>query len=268
MTYRVKNIGIAVILAAFAGLLTIFYVTNYKRHVQHGEKSVSVLVAARDIPAGTTGSEVVEQHYLQTETVPRRTVVPGAISRPDELNNLVATEQIYRGEQVTATRFGTPTELGVRAQLKGTLRAVEMWGDSTQLLAGTLRTGDHVDFVGATSFKASRVFIRNLKVLQAPAAPAVGSKLTNSIGQKSWVMLAMTDNQAQKIQWLLNDAQSDDNSPKPDFWHLTLRPVVHDADSTDHVDTGYSILTDGLTAAEKKAFAFAFAKSPHENNGG
>src|SRR5439155_6875040 len=106
MTYRVKNIGIAVILAAFAGLLTIFYVANYKRHVQHGEKSVSVLVAARDIPAGTTGSEVVEQHYLSTETVPRRTVVPGAISSSDQLHNLVATDITYRGEQVSASRFG------------------------------------------------------------------------------------------------------------------------------------------------------------------
>src|SRR5712691_739375 len=98
MTYRVKNIGIAVILAAFAGLLTIFYVANYKRHVQHGESNVSVLVAARDIPAGTTGSEVVGQHLLQTESIARRTVVPGAISNSDQLNNLVVTKDILRGE--------------------------------------------------------------------------------------------------------------------------------------------------------------------------
>src|SRR5438270_11710663 len=120
MSYRVKNIGIAVILAAFAGLLTIFYVTQYKRHVQHGETKVSVLVAARDIPAGTTGAEVVGQHYLSTETVPRRTVVPGAVSSSDQLNNLVVTQQIFTGEQVTTRAFGTSTELGIRAQLRGT----------------------------------------------------------------------------------------------------------------------------------------------------
>ncbi|TMK66951.1 MAG: hypothetical protein E6G60_01940, partial [Actinobacteria bacterium] len=130
MTYRVKNIGIAVVLAAFAGLLTIFYVANYKRHVQNGENKVSVLVAARDIPAGTTGSEVVEQHYLKTETVPKRTVVPGAISETSQLNNQVATEQIYRGEQVTALRFGSTSELGIRAQLKGTERAMQLQGDA------------------------------------------------------------------------------------------------------------------------------------------
>ena len=51
MNYRVKNIGIAVALAALAAILTSVYVVNYKRHVQHGEDKVPVLVAARDIPA-------------------------------------------------------------------------------------------------------------------------------------------------------------------------------------------------------------------------
>ena len=63
-------------------------------------------------------------------------------------------------------------------------------------------------------------------------------------------------------------SSSDDNAPKPDRWHLTLRPVTHDADSTDHVDTWYSVLTDGLTSAEKRAFAFGLKKSPSNNNGG
>ena len=54
MNYRAKNIGIAVALAALAAILTSAYVVNYKRHVQRGEGKVTVLVAARDIPAGTS----------------------------------------------------------------------------------------------------------------------------------------------------------------------------------------------------------------------
>src|SRR6266516_4428243 len=56
MNYRAKNIGIAVALAALAAILTSVYVVNYKRHVQNGEGKVTVLVAARDIPAGTSGA--------------------------------------------------------------------------------------------------------------------------------------------------------------------------------------------------------------------
>jgi Flp pilus assembly protein CpaB len=270
MAYRARNILIAVALAAVAALLTSFYVTSYKRHVQRGEDHVTVLVAKQDIAPGTTGEEAAKS--LVSEDIPRkmREQIAGAITKPDQLAGLVATQKTQQGQVVTTRSFGTQAELGVRAQLKGTMRAVEMWGDSTQLLAGTLKAGDHVDFVGVINIGdgVSRVFVRNLKVLQAPAAPAVGGKLTSSIGQKSWAMLAMTDNQSQKIQWILGDAQSDDNAPKPDRWHLTLRPVVHDADSTDHADTWYTVITDGLTASEKRLFGLGLRRTPPSNGNG
>src|SRR5438128_11361833 len=71
MNYRAKNIGIAVALAALAAILTSVYVVNYKRHVQHGEGKVTVLVAARDIPAGTSGADVIDKKMLKEETIPR-----------------------------------------------------------------------------------------------------------------------------------------------------------------------------------------------------
>jgi Flp pilus assembly protein CpaB len=206
MTYRVKNIGIAVILAAFAGLLTIFYVANYKRHVQNGEKNVPVLVAARDIPAGTTGSEVVEQHYLKEETVPKRTIVPGAISDTSQLNSQVATEQIYRGEQVTAARFGSTNELGIRAQLKGNERAMQLEGDENELLVGTLQAGDHVDVVVtwthpecSSCVHVSKVIVRNLLVLKA--ADATQEAKLGSNQDAFSVQLRATDSQWQKVYW-------------------------------------------------------------------
>jgi Flp pilus assembly protein CpaB len=249
-----------------AALLTSFYVTSYKRHVQRNEDHVTVLVAKKDIKEGTSGADAAKQ--LTSVEVPRRSVVPGAVSKPDQLTGLVATQKTLQGEQVTTRRFGTLSQLGVRAQLSGTMRAVAVWGDQTQLLAGTLKPGDHVDLVqaiGSNRAPVSRIFLRDIKVLQAPSGPPAGAKLTSSINSKFTVMLALTDNQTQKVQWLLADSESTDNDTKPERWHLALRPVVHDADSTDHVDTWYSVLTDGLTAVEKRAFAFIFKKSPTRN---
>ena len=264
MTYRVRNIVIAVALAAVAALLTSFYVTSYKRHVQHGQGQVTVLVAKRDIAQGTAGAEAAK--LLASEQVPRRSVVPGAITSADQLAGLVATQKTLQGEQVTTRRFGTMTQIGVRSQLKGTLRAFQFIGDQDQLLAGTLRDGDFVDFVGAIEEGKTyaRVEVRHLKVLQAPNAPAVGSKLSNNFDSNFAVMLLMTDNQAQKIQWVLANA----DKKRGERWHLALRPVVHDADSTDHVDTFYTVITDGLTAAEKRAFKFADKLSPNSNGSG
>ena len=236
MTYRVKNIGIAVVLAAFAGLLTIFYVTQYKRHVQHGESKVSVLVAARDIPAGTTGAEVVGQHYLTTETVPRRTVVPGAVSSSDQLNNLVVTQQVFKGEQVTTRAFGTATELGIRAQIRGNERAFQLAGDENALLAGTLKEGDHVDVVadwsagGNNSAALSKVILRNVLVLQAPQTPTSSSHLGSSNDNFS-VQLRVTDAQSQKLWWAEQEGKVS----------LEIRPPADSADSYVGPDNAFTL---------------------------
>ena len=269
MAYRARNIMIAVALAAVAALLTSFYVTSYKRHVQRGQDHVTVLVAKKDIPEGTSGSDAAS--FVTSEDVPRHSVVPGSISNVDQLTGLVATQKTLQGEQVTTRRFGTQSQLGVRAQLTGTMRAYAAWGDQTQLLAGTLKAGDHVDLVqavGSPKGMVSRVFLRDIKVLQAPSAPPAGSKITGGVNNAFTVMLALTDNQAQKVQWLLAESQTTQSDTKPDRWHLALRPVVHDADNIDHLDTWYTTLTDGLTAIEKRAFAFAFQKSPSSSTNG
>jgi Flp pilus assembly protein CpaB len=231
MTYRVRNIGIAVALAAVAALMTSFYVTNYKRHVQRGEDHVTVLVAKNDIPAGTAGSDAAAN--LTPTEVPRRAVVPGAISNPDELHNLVATEITYSGEQVTASRFGTPTELGVRAQLKANERAYQMEGSANELLAGTLQQGDHVDVVanweapeGASPpHHTAKVIVRNLLVLVAPEAPNSGGKLGESQSQFS-VQLRATDEQVQKIFYARKNGDVS----------LILRPPADSQNSPRFVD--------------------------------
>src|SRR6266516_4767883 len=103
MTYRVRNIGIAVALAIAAALLTSFYVTNYKRHVQRGEDHVTVLVEKHDIPVGTAGSDAGGR--TSTAQVPRQSVGPGAISSADEIKSLVASHETFAGEQHTPQRF-------------------------------------------------------------------------------------------------------------------------------------------------------------------
>src|SRR5262245_52853377 len=105
MTYRLRNIVLAVGLAALAALLTSFYVANYKKTVQQDEASVTVYVAANQIDAGTTGADVLSQGLLHPQKVARRTVVPGAISEPSQVEDLVATETVYPGEQVSVNRF-------------------------------------------------------------------------------------------------------------------------------------------------------------------
>jgi Flp pilus assembly protein CpaB len=202
MNYRVRNIGIAVGLAALAAILTSVYVVNYKRHVQNGEDKVTVLVAARDIPAGTAGADVVDQKFLKKQTVLRKAVVAGAISSPGQLAQYVATQDVYEGEQVSTRRFAPPKEQGIRSQIKGTQRAYQLEGDPNQTLAGTLKAGDHVDVVGSWELNdtqtVSRVVLRNLLVLTAPDAASGGEVVTSPGSGGEVVQIRVTDAQSQK----------------------------------------------------------------------
>jgi Flp pilus assembly protein CpaB len=236
MSYRLRNIGIAVALAVLAALLTIFYVTNYKKSVQQGEDLVSVFVAARDISVGTSGSEVGDRNLLRAAEVAKRSVVPGAISKPEQIETLVATERIYEGEQITLNRFRPLGEQGIKAQLKGRLRAFDVAGNEHQLLMGTLQEGDHVDFVGslevANGIPVTKVVLRDLLVLKAASAGNVESKLGARPDEAFSAILALTDAQAQKLFHVMTHGD----------WSLQLRPVTDAADSRNTFETSATVM--------------------------
>jgi Flp pilus assembly protein CpaB len=205
-----------------------------------------VLVAARDIPAGTTGSEVVEQHMLKTEAVPRRTLVPGWVGTTSQLGNQVATQDIYAKEQISTRRFAPPREQGIRSLLRGNERGIQIGGDPNQLLAGTLKAGDHVDVVGTwtgserTNGAVSRVILRNLLVLKAPDAVAATAKLGPS--DDASVQLRLTDAQSQKLKWIIEEGDAKDGKRT---WHLELRPPVKSTDSANTYQNRETMLFDG-----------------------
>jgi hypothetical protein len=87
-------------------------------------------------------------------------------------------------------------------------------------------------------------------VLKAPEGPAAGSKLTGGVDQKFPVLLAVTDSQAQKLLFITGNSNTDS---RVSAWSLELRPVVHAADSPDHVDRVSTILLDGLNSSQRRA---------------
>ena len=166
---------VPVALAVLAAVLIGTYIVSYRNSVTEGAGLVKVMVAARDIPAGTTGATVASGGYLKSESVPRRAVVPGSVVSGAPLTSLVATDPIHKGEQITLRQFGPMTQAGIFAKFSGRERAVAVLGEPTQLLAGTVSDGDRVDVVADVQYTSrglsrasSRVILRNLLVLEAP----------------------------------------------------------------------------------------------------
>jgi Flp pilus assembly protein CpaB len=247
MTYSARNLIIAMGLALAAALLVGLYVSDYKRTVEHSQQHVTVYVAAKDIPAGMSGADAVSKGYVKTEQVLHASVVPGAISSPSQLKPLVASQEVFPGEQISLARFSNVAEKGIRGFLRGNMRAVQVSGDSNQLLVGTLQTGDHVDVVANIKITdqpprfVDRIVLRNLKVLHAPTA-ADAAKLSSSPNASAWVMLAVTDTQVQKLFYTMQN----------EGWTLELRPVVKATDSSESVETKTTLVMDGLGASQRQ----------------
>lgn len=199
MTYSARNLIVAMALALAAALLVGLYVSNYKRSVEHSQQHVTVYVAAKPIPAGTSGADAVSKGYLKQSQVLRQNVVPGAISSPDQLKPLVAAQDVFPGEQVSLSRFSNVAQHGIRGFLRGNMRAVQIAGDANQTLAGTLQTGDRVDVVANIKQDPNggkfvdRVVLRNLKVLRTSGSTTASANLSSSSGSNLPVMLAVRD---------------------------------------------------------------------------
>jgi Flp pilus assembly protein CpaB len=255
MTYRLRNIGLAIALAAVAVLLVFYYVAQERGRLQDDQELVPVWVAAKDIPAGTAGDSLQSDDYIEKAEVERAQVAPGALLDPKDVTGEVVIDTVYKGEQVSQLRFRSESARGIRSQLTGNLRAVQVPGSEQQLLVGTLQAGDHVDLVATIKYKfvnfgpvpqgtsneeltATRVVLRDLLVLRAPQKTSTTSKISQGPNQQISVVLAVTDAQSQKLHFTTRD-----DGPE---WTLALRPPADAADSPEGVETVATVLLDGL----------------------
>jgi Flp pilus assembly protein CpaB len=245
MTYRLRNLLIALGLAAVAAVLVSVYVTQYKHHVENGQSSVQVYVATRDIPAGTPGDQLISGNYLHKDSVERRNVVPGAISAPSEIARSYATEAIFSGEQLTLRRFGQPGVEGERGQLTGNQRAIEIDAKPSQALSGTLKTGDKVDVVGTwsnpegSSHHVGRVVLRGLLVLDAPESSVLKTGVGGNPNTTVTVTLRVTDTEANRLFFLVQNGE----------WSLMLRPPTRAGDSPETIIDGGTMASNGVGSA-------------------
>lgn len=218
-----RNVVLAVAAGILATVLTFAYAARggTKPSPQATDVATkSVLVAARNIATGTPGSSLRPGAGVKVDVVPASALVPDAVTSRSQIAQLVATQPIYAGEQLTTERFGFIGQQGIRSGLKGMLRFVQVPGDANQLLAGTLNAGDHVDVVAslrnpeAGPNHYSNTIVRDVLVV----TPASGSGDTGigSTAASLSVGLELTGLQEARLFWVEKNAD----------WTLVLRPSV------------------------------------------
>jgi pilus assembly protein CpaB len=235
---RPRNTVIALGLAALAAIFTAVYFGSGKSNASTNVVIGQVLVAGRDIPVGTPGAKLLQSHLVLVKKLDASAIAPDAVRSAQQLVGVVTAQPVYAGEQLTVKRFAVSAGNPSLAGLRGRARAITLSADPAQLLAGTLRDGDHVDVVASGTYpagsqqKVSRIVLRGLLVLHAPTDS--GSSMPSASSTTN-ATLALTDAQAQKLFYVVKNAD----------WSLILRPAVRASDSSTAGDTAATVLGGG-----------------------
>ncbi|HET7429759.1 MAG TPA: Flp pilus assembly protein CpaB [Gaiellales bacterium] len=251
MTYNVRNIAIALVLAGIAAFLVIVYTGNVQKQAHSSQQATQVLVATADIPAGTTVADAISGGQLQLRKVVQQDVIVGALTDEKSLDSsYVAKQDLYAGQQVTATMFSPSNDTRIVTQIKQNYRAIQIGLTPDQELGGTLQTGDHVDLVGTYTvhpnnglgdYDVSRIIVRDVQVLKAPEIDTATGKLVGTADHPS-VTLAVPDSVIPKITFTLKGGDGA-------LW-FALRPANGATDGPTVLATVPSVIFEGLNARQ------------------
>ncbi|MGN6378028.1 MAG: RcpC/CpaB family pilus assembly protein [Gaiellales bacterium] len=268
MTYSVRNIVIALALAAVAGVLVIVYTGHVQSSATNSQKTVTVLVAKTDIAAGTPVREAIAAGAFETRQVIVRDQVPGAFGSLNELNRTLATAApIAAQTQVTPAMFNASQQNPIQTQVKGVNRAVQIALNSNAVLSGTLRAGDHVDIASFCTLHPAnqsskigdidlgRIIMTDVPVLSTTATGAGSTALTadsQPAGQNGTldgttgqgVILSVPQTQVANLLYTAHYCG---------LW-MADRPSVGAQDSPNVLATGCSVFAAGITQSQLKSY--------------
>jgi Flp pilus assembly protein CpaB len=159
-----------VIAAAIAIILLFIYLRSYRSSVDSGKRPMRVLVAAKLIARGTSGTLIGHQGLYRVTTVQKDELKVNAITDPAALNDRVAAADIYPGQQLTQNDFTTESPTAIPYQISGKQRAIAVPVDAVHGLIGQVSAGSFVDvYVSVSGGSAAGVSSSTLVSLLQPS---------------------------------------------------------------------------------------------------
>jgi Flp pilus assembly protein CpaB len=173
-------IAVGIAAAVLAGLLLLAYLDRYRDSVTGDTARSSVLVAKSLILEGTSGDVVANAQDYQVAEIQNKEVKTGAIADPADLNDRVATKDIYPGQQITSADFSSSTTNAVDTQITGRERAISVNVDNVHGSLSQLAAGDRIDLyvsLGARNNGQAlvKLFRANVLVLAVPGEGGSGN---------------------------------------------------------------------------------------------
>src|ERR671924_2296938 len=169
---RTGTIAVAGGAAVLAGIFILVYINSYRHSVKAQGAPVTVLVAKRLIPKGTTGAAVATGGFFTRATIRESQLRNGAFSDVASLRDRVAARDVLAGQQLTSADFTTGAG-SIASTLSGAQRVIDIPLDSAHGLIGHVQTGDRVDVIvgfnvqsasGGTGYAVTKLLAQNVPV--------------------------------------------------------------------------------------------------------
>jgi len=205
--------------AVVLGLLSAFFAARYldsaRSEIAAQAEPITVLVATRDVPTGTSAADIMSQGFVEERKVPRQYVAGGAISSPALIEGRVLAVPLTRGEQLTSARFKVAEEVGLSYAVPEGYVAISVPNSAARGVSGFISPGDHVMVIasfdsGDLKGAVTKTLISNARVL------ASGSETSQTVTQAG---------QTQTGGGLLNARSSGTSDAGPLTITLVVTPV-------------------------------------------
>jgi Flp pilus assembly protein CpaB len=229
LTTRRGTIAVAAVAALIALALLLVFLSNYRDSVSSGD-STDVLVADQLIDENTSGDVIAEADLFRSETITEDDAVDGAFTDVGELRGLVATADIYPGEQLSSADFQSGDD-PVAGRLEGIQRAIAVPVDTAHGNIEQIEAGTRVDVLGGfdaevsgdTARPITDVLARDVMIMKTP-------EVEDSAGgdDETEVVLRVSDIEASRIAFVADHG---------DVW-LTIRPPTLAKESSISSITG------------------------------
>lgn len=176
MNTRRITLLLAILLAVGTGWLTLNYINNVKNATLANNAPRQVVVAAVDIPARTP----ITANMLKQTTLPASVVERDAVASSDTISGDLSLITIPAGSQITSSKVGRPSDVGLPVRLAPGKRAVSIQIDRVKGISGLLQPGDRVDVLAIPPRSAGGELPRTAAILRGIRVLAVGTALETS----------------------------------------------------------------------------------------
>lgn len=214
MTRRIVSVLISVVLAALGAGAVLLYLRSADARATAGKQVRAVLVADKQIPAGTSGRALRANGYVRQVNMPVETLPGDAVQQlSGDLDTLVTTAAVQRGQLLLRAMFGTSVKDGTGLVIPDGQMAITATVKSNVFGPASVRAGTrvaifytytpvdagHRDVVsgaglekGRTTNSVTRLLMTNVEVISVGPAPKDGLADTNATGSSAKNTLSVT----------------------------------------------------------------------------